>query len=188
MDAQPFYTPTPPVHVLHRVKQRKLVENNRANILREFKFRTVKQLLASQPDIVVVGREQKRQQTKKTQKWEQQHWRRGTKGKYQELSEICETVWEMKSKVISGGKTCDPKTLADTRSDIWGLCQEGCSSNTENYLMFVMISFAYFVFAHTSICTNDRVSMPQYWTAHNINSLKVSPTEALNFKLWANSS
>lgn len=58
--AQPFYTPALPVHVLHRVNHRKLVENNRANILRDFKFRTVKQLLASQPDVVVVDKEQKR--------------------------------------------------------------------------------------------------------------------------------
>lgn len=55
-----FYTPTLPVHVLHRVNHRKLVENNRANILRDFKFRTVKQLVASHPDIVVVDKEQKR--------------------------------------------------------------------------------------------------------------------------------
>lgn len=60
---QPFYTPALPVHMLHHVNHRKLVENNRANILRDFKFRTVKQLLASQPDIVVVDKEQKRAAT-----------------------------------------------------------------------------------------------------------------------------
>lgn len=52
--------PPLPVHVLHHVNHRKLVENNRASILRGFKFRTVKQLLASQPDPVVVDKEQKR--------------------------------------------------------------------------------------------------------------------------------
>lgn len=57
---KPFYTLALPVHVLHRVNQRKLVENNRANILRDFKFQTVKQLLASQPDTVMVDKEQKR--------------------------------------------------------------------------------------------------------------------------------
>lgn len=58
----PFYNPplSLVVHVLHRVNHRKLVENNRANILRGFKFRTVKQLLASQPDPVAVDKEPKR--------------------------------------------------------------------------------------------------------------------------------
>ncbi|KAF7655390.1 hypothetical protein LDENG_00056830 [Lucifuga dentata] len=38
----------------------KVVENSRAKVLWDFKFQTDKQLLANQPDMVVVDKEQKR--------------------------------------------------------------------------------------------------------------------------------
>lgn len=104
----PFRLPLS-LYMLHHVNHRKLVGNNRANILRDFKFRTVKQLLASQPDIEVVDKVQKRAAAtdevipSDSNRIGEEH-RRAKIWKYQELIELQEAMWKVKSKVISGGK------------------------------------------------------------------------------------
>ncbi|KAF7648062.1 hypothetical protein LDENG_00162600 [Lucifuga dentata] len=81
----------------------KVVENSRAKVLWDFKFQTDKQLLANQPDMVVVDKEQKRAividvavpadsniSKKEHEKTE----------KYQGLKEELEWTWKVKSKVV----------------------------------------------------------------------------------------
>ena len=81
----------------------KVVENNKAKILWNFSFQTDKQLLANQPDIVVVDREQKRVvvidvaipadaniRKKEHEKIE----------KYQGLKEQLEQMWKIKADVV----------------------------------------------------------------------------------------
>ncbi|KAF7666275.1 hypothetical protein LDENG_00113730, partial [Lucifuga dentata] len=82
---------------------RKVAENNRAKVPWDFKFQTDKQLLANQPDVVVVDKEQKRAvvidvavpadsniRKKEHEKIE----------KYQGLKEELERTWKVKSKVV----------------------------------------------------------------------------------------
>ncbi|KAF7647953.1 hypothetical protein LDENG_00164190, partial [Lucifuga dentata] len=81
----------------------KVVENGRAKVLWEFKFQTDKLLLANQPDMVVVDKEQKKAvvidvavpadsniRKKEHEKIE----------KYQGLKEELERTWKVKSKVV----------------------------------------------------------------------------------------
>ena len=80
-----------------------MAENNRAKILWDFSFQTDKQLLANQPDIVVVDKEQKRVvvidvaipadaniRKKEHEKVE----------KYQGLKEELEKAWKVKTSVV----------------------------------------------------------------------------------------
>ncbi|KAF7642936.1 hypothetical protein LDENG_00248050 [Lucifuga dentata] len=95
----------------------KMIENGRAKVLWDFKFQTDKQLLANQPDMVVVDKEQKRAvvidvtvpadsniRKKEHQKME----------KYQGLKEELERTWKVKSKVGPvahwSARGCDPQT------------------------------------------------------------------------------
>ncbi|KAF7663723.1 hypothetical protein LDENG_00203700, partial [Lucifuga dentata] len=81
----------------------KVVENSRAKVLWDFKFQTDKQLLANQPDMVVVDKEQKRAVVidmavpadSNIRKKEHQKIQ-----KYQGLKEELERTWKVKSKVV----------------------------------------------------------------------------------------
>ncbi|KAF7655094.1 hypothetical protein LDENG_00060930, partial [Lucifuga dentata] len=81
----------------------KVVENGRAKVLWDFKFQTDKQLLANQPDMVVVDKEQKRAVVidvavpadSNIRKKEHQKIQ-----KYQGLKEELERMWKVKSKVV----------------------------------------------------------------------------------------
>ena len=84
-------------------KPQKVVENNRAKVLWDFSIQTDKQLLANQPDIVVVDKERKRAvvidvaipadaniRKKEHEKVE----------KYQGLREQLERMWKVKASVV----------------------------------------------------------------------------------------
>ncbi|KAF7650224.1 hypothetical protein LDENG_00129190, partial [Lucifuga dentata] len=81
----------------------KVVENGRAKVLWDFKFQTDKQLLANQPDMVVVDKQQKRAVVidvavpadSNIRKKEHQKIQR-----YQGLKEELERTWKVKSKVV----------------------------------------------------------------------------------------
>ncbi|XP_060796653.1 spermatogenesis-associated protein 16-like [Neoarius graeffei] len=95
----------------------KIVENNRAKILWDFKFQTDKQVLACQPDTVVVDKEQKSVIVKDVGIPVDNNIRQKEHEKiekYQGLKEQLEQMWKVKSKVVPvvigalGG--CDPQT------------------------------------------------------------------------------
>ncbi|KAF7654704.1 hypothetical protein LDENG_00066000, partial [Lucifuga dentata] len=81
----------------------KVVENSRAKVLWDFKVQTDKQLLANQPDMVVVDKEQKRAVVIDVAvPADSNIKKKGHKKieKYQGLKEELERTWKVKSKVV----------------------------------------------------------------------------------------
>ncbi|KAF7645372.1 hypothetical protein LDENG_00205860, partial [Lucifuga dentata] len=82
----------------------KVVENSRAKVLWDFKFQTDKQLLANQPDmVVVVDKEQKRAIVTDVAVPADSNIRKKEHEKiqkYQGLKEELEWTWKVKSKVV----------------------------------------------------------------------------------------
>lgn len=162
---QPFNTPALLVHVLHRVNHRKLVGNNTANILRDFKFRSVKQLWASQPDIVVVDKEQKRAAAtdeafpSDSNSIGEEHQTFENIRNWLSYGKQCER-WSPKWSLVVRPVTLHLSQIPGLTSEVFVKKDAVQTFRSIEHLWWFPLHVLH-VFTHTGVCTNDMLLMTQ---------------------------
>lgn len=159
------------VHVLHRVNHRKLVENNRANILGGFKFRTVKQLSASQPDPVAVDKEPKRAAAtvpNDSSSIGKEHKRSGNTRNWLNYGKRC-------------GRWSKASNFSRFRSNSLSLCQEGSSWDSSEVceLLWNGPRCLFHVKERESLCSMFKWVVP-WWFFCCSTHLKMNKTASLS--------